>query len=180
MLLFKCLHFKSHSLYLSTAYQTEIDSLTRRCKNSESAFLNVYKVLAEAPDPYPLLDLAVDQTVKISQVSSLESEVARLRQENDTLHSKVEGQGSNDRERRKAERKVEILEEKMEELVREHVLAKENELKAIYEERLLNYEERCTIVYKLSIILTVRQGEGLPTPSYHDQITVERIAKRER
>ena len=30
----------------------------------------------------------------------------------------------------------------MEELVRERVLAKESELKAIYEERLLNYEER--------------------------------------
>jgi homeobox protein cut-like len=102
----------------------------------------VYKVLAEAPDPYPLLDLAVDQTVKISQIASLESEVSRLRQENSSLLSKIEGQGSNDRERRKAEKKVELLEEKMEDLVKERVSAKENELKAIYEERLLNYEER--------------------------------------
>lgn len=42
-----------------TAYQTEIDNLTRRSKVAESAFLNVYKLLAEAPDPYPLLDAAV-------------------------------------------------------------------------------------------------------------------------
>lgn len=41
------------------AYQTEIDCLTRRSKVSENAFLNVYKLLAEAPDPYPLLDAAV-------------------------------------------------------------------------------------------------------------------------
>ena len=41
------------------AYQTEIDSLTKRSKASENAFLNVYKVLAEAPDPYPLLEAAV-------------------------------------------------------------------------------------------------------------------------
>lgn len=41
------------------AYQTEIDSLTRRSKVAENAFLNVYKLLAEAPDPYPLLDAAV-------------------------------------------------------------------------------------------------------------------------
>ena len=41
------------------AYQTEIDNLTRRCKTSETAFLSVYKLLAEAPDPYPLLDAAV-------------------------------------------------------------------------------------------------------------------------
>ena len=42
-----------------TAYQTEIDNLTRRSKVAESAFLNVYKLLAEAPDPFPLLDAAV-------------------------------------------------------------------------------------------------------------------------
>ncbi len=41
------------------AYQTEIDNLTKRSKASENAFLNVYKVLAEAPDPYPLLEAAV-------------------------------------------------------------------------------------------------------------------------
>ena len=41
------------------AYQTEIDSLTKRSKTAENAFLNVYKVLAEAPDPYPLLEAAV-------------------------------------------------------------------------------------------------------------------------
>ena len=42
-----------------SAYQTEIDNLTKRCKGCENAFLNVYKVLAEAPDPYPLLETAV-------------------------------------------------------------------------------------------------------------------------
>ena len=41
------------------AYQTEIDNLTKRSKSAENAFLNVYKVLAEAPDPYPLLEAAV-------------------------------------------------------------------------------------------------------------------------
>ena len=41
------------------AYQTEIDNLTKRSKTSENAFLSLYKKLAEAPDPYPLLDAAV-------------------------------------------------------------------------------------------------------------------------
>lgn len=44
---------------LLKAYQGEIDALTRRSKASESAFLSAYKLLAEAPDPYPLLDAAV-------------------------------------------------------------------------------------------------------------------------
>jgi homeobox protein cut-like len=33
------------------AYQEEIDRLTKRCKFAENAYLSVYKVLAEAPDP---------------------------------------------------------------------------------------------------------------------------------
>lgn len=41
------------------AYQSEIDNLTKRSKTAENAFLSVYKVLAEAPDPFPLLDAAV-------------------------------------------------------------------------------------------------------------------------
>lgn len=44
---------------LVAAYQTEIDSLTKRSKTAENAFLSVYKVLAEAPDPYPLLEAAI-------------------------------------------------------------------------------------------------------------------------
>ena len=47
-----------------TAYQTEIDNLTKRSKSAENAFLNVYKVLAEAPDPYPLLEAAVVSPVQ--------------------------------------------------------------------------------------------------------------------
>lgn len=46
-------------LIFPTAYQTEIDNLTKRSKTSENAFLHVYKILAEAPDPYPLLEAAV-------------------------------------------------------------------------------------------------------------------------
>lgn len=44
------------------AYQGEIDNLTKRSKISESAFLSLYKLLAEAPDPFPLLDAAVVST----------------------------------------------------------------------------------------------------------------------
>ena len=45
--------------FRDTAYQTEIDNLTKRSKSAESAFLSVYKILADAPDPYPLFEAAV-------------------------------------------------------------------------------------------------------------------------
>ncbi|KAG8928608.1 hypothetical protein FRC03_009635 [Tulasnella sp. 419] len=98
---------------LLKAYQTEIDSLTRRCKTSENAFLNVYKLLAEAPDPYPLLDAAVDQTVKVAEAQALEAEVARLREENAELKSKLGEVSSLEAAKKKSESRVEVLETKV-------------------------------------------------------------------
>ena len=42
------------------AYQTFIDVLTNHGKTSQSAFLQVYSSISEAPDPYPLLEASVD------------------------------------------------------------------------------------------------------------------------
>ncbi|WVW86102.1 hypothetical protein I302_108141 [Kwoniella bestiolae CBS 10118] len=127
---------------LLKAYQGEIDSLTRRSKVSETSFLNVYKLLADAPDPYPLLDAAVDQTVKIAEARVLESELSRLREENGELKKGLNEYKDAEEKRKKAENKVEQIEEKMEELIQERVNQKENELNAEYDERMRNYEER--------------------------------------
>ncbi|KAK7749823.1 hypothetical protein SLS53_000403 [Cytospora paraplurivora] len=45
---------------LLKAYQTFIDLLTNHSKSINSAFLQAYTSLSEAPDPYPLLEAAVD------------------------------------------------------------------------------------------------------------------------
>ncbi|THV02426.1 hypothetical protein K435DRAFT_792605 [Dendrothele bispora CBS 962.96] len=120
---------------LLKAYQTEIDNLTKRSKASENAFLNAYKVLAEAPDPYPLLEAAVDQTVKASEIQELQAELRRAKEENADLRKRVN-------ELSKAESKAEQLEQKMEEAIQERITQKENELNATYDEKLRNYEER--------------------------------------
>lgn len=52
-----------------TAYQTEIDNLTKRSKLAETAFLSVYKILADAPDPYPLLEAAVVRSLRLHRVA---------------------------------------------------------------------------------------------------------------
>jgi homeobox protein cut-like len=57
------------SIYPPTAYQTEIDNLTKRSKLAETAFLSVYKTLADAPDPYPLLEAAVVRPLRLCHVA---------------------------------------------------------------------------------------------------------------
>jgi homeobox protein cut-like len=98
---------------LLKAYQTEIDLLTKRSKMSETSFLSLYKALADAPDPYPLLDAAVDQTVKVAEARMLESELGRLREENGDLKKRVTELGGVEDRRKKAENRSEQLEERV-------------------------------------------------------------------
>lgn len=127
---------------LLKAYQTEIDSLTKRSKTAENAFLSVYKVLAEAPDPYPLLEAAVDQTVKVAEARDLETELQRVRAENEELRKRLNESSGLEAAKKKAETRVEQLEQKMDDLLNEKVAQKENELNATYDEKMRNYEAR--------------------------------------
>ncbi|KAF4620628.1 hypothetical protein D9613_000431 [Agrocybe pediades] len=127
---------------LLKAYQTEIDNLTKRSKVSDNAFLQVYKVLAEAPDPYPLLEAAVDQAVKVAEAMEHEDELKRLREENAELRRRVNDIASVESAKKKLETKVEQLEQKMDTVIQEKVSQKANELTATYDEKIRNYEDR--------------------------------------
>ncbi|KAG8752038.1 hypothetical protein FRC14_007407 [Serendipita sp. 396] len=127
---------------LLKAYQAEIDSLTRRTKSAETAFLSVYKILAEAPDPFPLLDAAIDQMVKVGESKELEAEIEKLKSENAELQRKLADTAGQEMAKKRAEEKLEALESRMEDAIRDKVAQKESELHATYDERILNYEER--------------------------------------
>ncbi|KAJ9157087.1 Golgi membrane protein [Coniochaeta hoffmannii] len=68
---------------LLKAYQTFIDLLTNHSKSVNSAFLQAYTSLSEAPDPYPLLEASVDSML----VS--EDTLPKLTQENKHLQTTV-------------------------------------------------------------------------------------------
>jgi homeobox protein cut-like len=65
------------------AYQTFIDLLTNHSKSVNSAFLQAYTSLSEAPDPYPLLEASVDSML----VS--EDTLPKLTHENQHLQTTV-------------------------------------------------------------------------------------------
>lgn len=127
---------------LLKAYQAEIDALTKRSKTSESAFLNIYKLLAEAPDPYPLLEAAVDQTVRAAEAKLLESELSRANEQIKTINSQLKEAEKIEKEYQKQSDKLEKLEAKLGDMVQVQVSNKEAELNAIYGERIMNFQQR--------------------------------------
>lgn len=66
-----------------TAYQTFIDLITNHSKSINSAFLQAYTALSDAPDPYPLLEASVDSML----VS--EDTLPKLTEENQHLQKTV-------------------------------------------------------------------------------------------
>lgn len=113
------------------AYQGMIDALTNRSKTAETAFLSIYKLLAEAPDPYPILEATVAELV-----SSAES--TRLAEENARLRTQLEKMGDVNQLRQQLRQK----EVQTEELIKERVAQKETEMMALIDEKERNWAEK--------------------------------------
>ena len=113
------------------AYQGMIDALTNRSKIAESAFLSLYKLLAEAPDPYPILEATVAELIS-------SEEATRLAQENTRLLSQLEKQGDINQLRTQLRQK----EAQNEELIKQRVAQKETEMMALIDEKERNWAER--------------------------------------
>ena len=108
--------FSSECKSVVKSYQEEIDNLTKRCKASDTMFLDLYKGLVDLPDPAPLLINAVDHlhslegqvqhllkgmeemqmdferndSMSKTQLMELEEEVASLKEHNEMLKTQLE------------------------------------------------------------------------------------------
>ncbi|XP_018104590.1 protein CASP isoform X3 [Xenopus laevis] len=65
---------------LLKSFQAEIDALSKRSKEAEAAFLNVYKRLIDVPDPLPALDLGQQLQLKVQRMHDIETENQKLRE----------------------------------------------------------------------------------------------------
>ncbi|KAA8916545.1 hypothetical protein TRICI_001299 [Trichomonascus ciferrii] len=109
---------------LLKAYQTEVDNLTSRCKYAENCFMKLYKLLAEAPDPKPLLEASIDSVISASESSRLATENARLNE----LVSKTADYDN-------IKSKLMKVEMQSIENAQSKVKAKESEMKALMDEK---------------------------------------------
>ncbi|XP_048413493.1 homeobox protein cut-like 1 isoform X7 [Stegostoma tigrinum] len=65
---------------LLKSFQAEIDALSKRSKEAEAAFLNVYKRLIDVPDPVQALDLGQQLQLKVQRMHDIETENQKLRE----------------------------------------------------------------------------------------------------
>lgn len=93
-------------------YQEEIDRLTKRAKHGETAYLDLYQKLFEAPDPAPALALAFEHA---SRATELEAQCKKLATELAEYKAESAQIKNQDLTVRKLEEKVRALEAQVEE-----------------------------------------------------------------
>ncbi|TPX38619.1 hypothetical protein SeMB42_g06626 [Synchytrium endobioticum] len=126
---------------LLKAYQAEIDSITRRCKTAEAAFMDVYAVLTEAPDPAPVIAAMVESTRALSELPGVQAENKRLRDELDQVNRDAAAARAADVSVHALRQRLATYEARLDDMVADKVLAKETELQAAMDDKVAIYKD---------------------------------------
>lgn len=112
-------------------YQNEIDNLTNKNKTVENYFFGIYRNLAEAPDPRPLLEMSLDSVIESKETLSLRKEVDKL---TDELAKKADYDNLKQRLLQNEQKAAELLSSKLN--------AKEDEFKSLIDEKESNWIQK--------------------------------------
>lgn len=112
-------------------YQNEIDTLTTSKKTVEGHFFALYRVLAEAPDPKPLLEASLDAVATAEDAAKDKDEVRRL-------HDELAKRADYDQLKQRLLR----TEQKAAETLATRLAAQEDEFRAIGEEKERNWRQK--------------------------------------
>uniref|UniRef100_A0A673WSA6 Homeobox protein cut-like n=1 Tax=Salmo trutta TaxID=8032 RepID=A0A673WSA6_SALTR len=120
---------------LLKGFQAEIDAVSKRSKESEAAFLSVYKRFIDVPDPVSALEAAQQLQLKVQRMHDIETENQKLRET-------LEGYTQEIAEVKHHEVTIKALKEKIEEY--------EETLKKQAEELAGTPPVACTVLYRYS------------------------------
>ncbi|KAI9001957.1 CASP C terminal-domain-containing protein [Gaertneriomyces semiglobifer] len=126
---------------LLKAYQNEIDTLTKRTKVAEVAFLNLYKVLAEAPNPAAFGDVIIESFKELGTVADLKDENKKLKEDLARSQEQLAAHQKDGESKATLQARLTKYEAMLDEMVVEKVSQKETELKQVMDEKIRIYKE---------------------------------------
>ena len=158
---------------LLKAYQSEIDSITKRSKYAEGCFLTLYKALCEVPDPCVSLQTALAQSSQVSELSLAAEDNKRLKEEVAQLNSQIASAKSSEATIGNLKQRLSKYEAMLDEMVASKVLQKEEEMKTLMDEKIRVYKET---EYALNRQLSHFKDQLANLQSNHD-VTQAKLAK---
>lgn len=113
---------------LLKSYQNVIDSINKKNKNVETLFFKVYRAIAEAPDPKPLLKSSLENIATTTELD-------KIKEENRILEEKLLKVADYD----KLKEQIEKTETQMKAINEAQIKATENEWQSLLEEKENNW-----------------------------------------
>ncbi|KAJ1979761.1 hypothetical protein H4R35_001385 [Dimargaris xerosporica] len=173
---------------LLKAYQHEIDQLTARMKETEAAYLEVYKKLSDAPDPGPIFQQLLAENERLGQIELLESENKLLRKELNESMKAVSKLRSQESQSSKWKTKLDQYETEMESLVQQRVDEKEIQLRQETDDVIQHLRDRemslqkqlSNASHKLSILQDSQdsaQAQAMKQFEAYDETVTNRLAE---
>lgn len=138
---------------LLKSFQLEIDSLNKRCKYSESAFLNVYKKVIDMVDPLPTLEYCVGIEKKVGKLADLEIENKNLRETLKDYNEEFKEVRNQDVTIKALKEKVKNYEDQMDDTV-------QNKTKELERELSRQYAEKARLLQETQETVSRRQQEA--------------------
>lgn len=127
---------------LLKAYQSEIDSLTKRAKAAENAVLGLRDRLQGAVDPYPLLELLLEQTAAVADAEAMRTQLQALQSRHASLEAQVAALPGLEADKKRLTERLSTLEASTERRLAETRKSIESELSAKWDERIRNHTTR--------------------------------------
>ncbi|KAL5016643.1 hypothetical protein ScPMuIL_006232 [Solemya velum] len=175
---------------LLKSFQLEVDSLSKRSKASEAAFLSVYKRLIDLPDPVPVLDYTLQVQKRAQRVQDLEIENKQLRETLDEYNHEFAEVKNQEVTIKQLRDKLKESEDKTESAAEARAKEKERELQRLFSEKERQLQEtQLEVAKKLGeteqTVATLRaalenvQSELFEVKSKYDESTTARSDEME-
>lgn len=133
---------------LLKSFQAEVDALSKRSKNAETSFLNVYKKLSDIPDPVAVLEHANQLQKKAHKVQDLEVENRQLKGRLDEYNSEFAEVKNQEVTIKQLREKLKEFEEKLESTAQAKAKEKEKDLQRLFSEKERHLQETQMVVAK--------------------------------
>lgn len=167
---------------LLKSFQGEIDSLSKRSKNAETAFLNIYKKLIDVPDPVAVLEHSQQLQKKAQKAQDLEIENKQLRETLEVYNQEFVEVKNQEVTIKQLKDKVKEYEDKMEANAQARAKEKEKELQRAFADKERQLQETQLSVAKklgeaehkvstLQNALETTQSELFDLKSKYDEAT---------
>ena len=145
------------------SFQNEVDALAKRAKAAEKAFFDIYKTMADIPDPLPILEQSVERNQQLSsKCQDADIEINSIRETMNDQAKEITELKCKEKKMLELQALVAQYDKNIDETMKEKLAGEIERVKADFEDRLSRIEEE-----KDQLAKKCKEAEMTNVSTYH-------------